>query len=260
MSCIPSTNLAAIAPPKPDKPAMRATPEEIAQRPIPTLAPGQTLRLRPNQTMTLPPGQKIPKFQDTYTKDPDHGYCWGEHPDVTPKELASLKAVVVKHVAAFAHSVKDLPGYNGPCGPFEILLNTTDSIFTRPRRRSPLETEISDEKSQELVEMGILVPTPLPAHYASEVTCPSKKDEHGNWVLRRQCGDFRALNKHTIPDRASMPLPDDLFNLAGGCKFFSKLDLRSGFHQLPVHPRDQPKTSIWWRDAYGCTLECHSGS
>ena len=154
---------------------MKATPEEIANRSIATCPPGQTLRLLPNQTMTLPSGQAIPEFKDTYTKDEEHGYCWGEHPDITPEQFAELKAVVIKHASAFAHSVKDMPGYNGPCGPFEIQLTTTDSIFTRPRRRSPLEMEISDEKCKELVELGILVPTPLPAHYASEVTCPNAR-------------------------------------------------------------------------------------
>ena len=129
------TNLVSKAAADPEKLAMRATPAEIANRPVATCPPGQTLQFLPTQTMTLPPGQEIPKFRDTYTKDPDHGYCWGEHPDVTPHELEQLKAVVVKHSAAFAHSVKDLPGYNGPHGPFEIQLNTTGSIFTRPRRR-----------------------------------------------------------------------------------------------------------------------------
>ena len=60
-----TTNLSAIASPNPDKPAMQATPDKIAQRSVATLQPGQTLRLLPTQTMTLPPGQEIPKFRDT---------------------------------------------------------------------------------------------------------------------------------------------------------------------------------------------------
>ena len=50
------------------KPAMKATAEELANRPVATCPPGQTLRLRPHQSMTLPLGQEIPKFKDTYTK------------------------------------------------------------------------------------------------------------------------------------------------------------------------------------------------
>ena len=141
-----STKLAATKVDGVTKPPMRASPEEIATRPVATCPTGQTLRLLPHQSMTLPPGQDIPKFKDTYTKDPEHGYCWGEHPGITPEDLERLKQLVISHKDAFAHSVKYLPGYNGPCEPFEIQLDTTDSIFTRPRRRSPLETEISDEK------------------------------------------------------------------------------------------------------------------
>jgi hypothetical protein len=58
------------------------------------------------------------------------------------------------------------------------------------------------------------------------------------------CGDFRRLNLVTQPD--SYPLLNmlDFANVAAGCKIFSKIDLRKGYHQIPMHPDDICKTAI----------------
>jgi len=63
----------------------------------------------------------------------------------------------------------------------------------------------------------------------------------GSW---RPCGDFRRLNLVTEPD--SYPLPNmlDFAHVAAGCSIFSKIDLRKGYHQIPVHPDDICKTAI----------------
>jgi hypothetical protein len=58
------------------------------------------------------------------------------------------------------------------------------------------------------------------------------------------CGDFRRLNMVTLAD--SYPLPNmlDFAGKAAGCTIFSKIDLRKGYHQIPVHPADIQKTAI----------------
>ncbi len=63
----------------------------------------------------------------------------------------------------------------------------------------------------------------------------------GTW---RPCGDFRRLNMVTVAD--SYPLPNmlDFPGKAAGCTIFSKIDLRKGYHQIPVHPADIQKTAI----------------
>ncbi len=63
----------------------------------------------------------------------------------------------------------------------------------------------------------------------------------GTW---RPCGDFRLLNMVTVAD--SYPLPNmlDFAGKAAGCTIFSKIDLRKGYHQIPVHPADIQKTAI----------------
>ncbi|GKD46677.1 putative reverse transcriptase domain-containing protein, partial [Tanacetum coccineum] len=59
----------------------------------------------------------------------------------------------------------------------------------------------------------------------------------------RMCIDYRELNKLTVKNRYPLPRIDDLFDQLQGSQFFSKIDLRSGYHQLRVHEDDIPKTT-----------------
>ncbi|GJV12815.1 putative reverse transcriptase domain-containing protein [Tanacetum coccineum] len=65
----------------------------------------------------------------------------------------------------------------------------------------------------------------------------------------RMCIDYRELNKLTVKNRYPLPRIDDLFDQLQGSQFFSKIELRSGYHQLRVHEDDIPKTAF--RTRYG---------
>ncbi|KAD2804980.1 hypothetical protein E3N88_38357 [Mikania micrantha] len=95
---------------------------------------------------------------------------------------------------------------------------------------------------QELLELGFIRPSV--SHWGAPVLFVKNKD--GSMWL---CIDYRELNKVTIRNRYPLPRIDDLFNQLQGAKFFSKIDLRSGYHQLKIREEDVSKSAF--RTRYG---------
>jgi hypothetical protein len=94
---------------------------------------------------------------------------------------------------------------------------------------------------------GIIVQCPHNNNlYAANNTLPAKKDADNNWTDRRFCTDLRQINAATIADPLQMPLVQDLFELTRDSTIFTKLDLRAGYHQIPVAEDSQPKLAFWW--------------
>ena len=94
----------------------------------------------------------------------------------------------------------------------------------------------------ELIRKGFIHPSISP--YGTSVLFMNKKDG-----TLRMCIDYRALNKLTIRNRYPLPLFKDLMNSLQGARYFTKIDLRSGYHQIRVAEADIPKTAF--RSRYG---------
>jgi hypothetical protein len=109
--------------------------------------------------------------------------------------------------------------------------------LARFRRLSPQRYNTAKREFAKLEKQGIVRRSS--SCWASPLHMVRKPD--GSW---RPCGDFRRLNLITVPDKYPLPRMEDLSARLAGCKVFSKLDLKQGYHQIPMHPADISKTAI----------------
>ena len=134
---------------------------------------------------------------------------------------------------------EDLPGMP-PDRDIEFcieLLPGTSPIHKRPYRMDTNQLALLKEHIDELLAKGFI------RHSSSPWRAPAifvpKKDG-----TERLCVDYRGLNAVTIKNKYPLPRIDDLFDQLRGACVFSKIDLRSGYHQLKIRPSDIPKTAF----------------
>ena len=126
---------------------------------------------------------------------------------------------------------------------FQIdLIPGAAPIARTPYRLAPAELQELSTQLQELLDKGFIRPSSSP--WGAPVLFVKKKD--GTF---RMCIDYRELNKVTIKNRYPLPRIDDLFDQLQGSSYYSKIDLRSGYHQMRVREEDIPKTAF--RTRYG---------
>ncbi|GKB79040.1 putative reverse transcriptase domain-containing protein [Tanacetum coccineum] len=115
---------------------------------------------------------------------------------------------------------------------FQIdLISGVAPVARAPYRLAPSEMKELSEQLQELFEKGFIRPSSSP--WGALVLFIKKKD--GSF---RMCIDYRELNKLTVKNRYPLPRIDNLFDQLQGSSIYSKIDLRSGYHQLRVQEQD----------------------
>nr|GFC87025.1 putative reverse transcriptase domain-containing protein [Tanacetum cinerariifolium] len=122
------------------------------------------------------------------------------------------------------------------------LISGAEPISKAPYRMALIELKELKDQLQELLERGFIHPSMSP--WGAPVLFVNKKDGS-----MRLCIDYHELNKITIRNRYPLPRIDDLFDQLQGAMHFSKIDLRSGYHQLRVKEQDISK--IAFRTRYG---------
>uniref|UniRef100_A0A251VPE0 RNA-directed DNA polymerase n=1 Tax=Helianthus annuus TaxID=4232 RepID=A0A251VPE0_HELAN len=162
--------------------------------------------------------------------------------DATVKEKKLEDIPIVRdYPQVFPEDLPGLPPHRQV--EFQIELAPGAAPIARaPYRLAPSELEELSKQLQELLEKGFIRPSSSP--WGAPVLFVKKKD--GTF---RMCIDYRELNKVTVKNRYPLPRIDDLFDQLQGSCYYSKIDLRSGYHQLRVREEDVSKTAF--RTRYG---------
>ncbi|GJX33569.1 putative reverse transcriptase domain-containing protein, partial [Tanacetum coccineum] len=174
----------------------------------------------------------------------------GERPEKDPGSLSCIKAdekklddirVVRDFPEVFPDDLSGLP----PMRQIEFCIDMIPGalpVVKSPYRLAPSKMSELSNQLNELQEKGFIQPNHSP--WGALVLFVKKKDG-----AMRMCIDYRELNKLTIKNRYPLPRIDDLFDQLQGTCCFSKIELRSGYHQLRVREEDIPKTAF--RTRYG---------
>jgi hypothetical protein len=154
----------------------------------------------------------------------------------TPSVSQDLQSILSKHQVVFS-TPQGLPP---SCGVHDHSIPLVPGSLPpniRPYRHPFSQKNEIERMVQELLNAGVIHPSMSP--YSSPVVMVMKKE--GSWHM---CPNFRALNKLTIKDKFPIPVIDDLLDELSGAQFFTKLDLRSGYHQIRMKEVDIHKIAF----------------
>ena len=168
-------------------------------------------------------------------------------PKLTGGERRRLMSFLRAYRSCFAFSMKELGALVGPG--IRIDLASDTPIFRHPYRYSDMERDLICSRVLDLLEAGLVELSH--GEYASAIVMPAKKDMHGNYMDRRMCGDYCPINRQMKSDKYAMPTPKEIFDAIGHARVFSTLDLRAGYHQLPIQEEDKAKTTFWGLNSHG---------
>ncbi|KAE8276918.1 Retrovirus-related Pol polyprotein from transposon opus Protease [Larimichthys crocea] len=199
-----------------------------------TLTRGMPIaHLFPVDVMSSPSVIKEPDVKSAEKVAPS-SFNFGDSP--VPKEWKErLVGKMLQRSEVFSTHEFDV----GCCKSTHHTIKTTEDkpFRERSRRLPPADVEALRIHLSQLKDAGIITESRSP--YASPIVVVRKK----NGKIR-MCVDFRTLNRRTIPDQYTVPRIEDALTCLNGSKWFSVLDLRSGYYQVPMNEADKEKTAF----------------
>jgi hypothetical protein len=144
--------------------------------------------------------------------------------------------VVCEYANVFPNELPGMPSDQDIEFAIELQPGTAP-ISKRPYRMPPAELAELKKQLQELLDKGFIRPSTSP--WGCPALFVKKKDES-----LRLCIDYQPLNAMTIKNKFPLPRIDVLFDQLVGAKVFSKIDLRSGYHQIKIRASNIPKTAL----------------
>ena len=174
----------------------------------------------------------------TNTEIPDHlkDLYLRSSQNLSPEDKISFKQLLIKYQDTFSRSSHDL-GRTTLVEHHINLVPGTKPIKQAPYRLPLAKRREAEKEIQMMADRDLIEPSTSP--FSSPAIIVPKK----NGGIRF-CIDYRRLNKVTIPDSQPLPHIGDCLDALGGSKWFSTLDLKSGFHQVGVAKEDRPKTAF----------------
>jgi ribonuclease HI len=143
---------------------------------------------------------------------------------------------LIQHYSTLFEKPHQLPSSHS-CGHSIPLVFGATPVYTRPYRFSPTIKDEVERHVKEMLDSRIIQKSSSP--FSSPVLLVKKKDH--SWHF---CVDYRHLNAITMKGKYPVPIIDELLDELGGATCFSKLDLRSGFHQILLKPGEEFKTAF----------------
>ena len=170
----------------------------------------------------------VPDYlQDMYIRSSKH---------LSESEKIKLAELLNEYKDIFAKSSSDL----GRCDKIQHFINTGTAfpVVRQPARRLPFgKRKAEQEETMKMLDRGVIEPSNSP--WSSPVVLVTKKDGS-----IRFCVDYRVLNSLTVKDAYPIPSVDECLDALSGSKWYSSMDLNSGFSQVGLREEDQEKTAF----------------